>query len=178
MSSAKLLAEIHKAQEATRNGYQTALAEIRAGQKRSCWIWYIWPCLAPVRVTSRPHYSLPDLQAAAEFVRHDSLGSRLMEITEAAVDHLSRGSKPNIVFGSSTDAQKFHESATCFAVVAAEAKDVTQLELWCRALESYSGALEEKTMSYVVGTEGLVQYRGVASAAQLLAAVRAAEVPS
>ena len=35
-----------EAQRETNAGFEAALAEIRSGQKRSHWIWYIFPQLA------------------------------------------------------------------------------------------------------------------------------------
>ena len=45
----------------------TALAELRAGRKSSCWIWYALPSLRGVRKTTKPELELPDFQARDEW---------------------------------------------------------------------------------------------------------------
>ncbi|CAE8613993.1 unnamed protein product, partial [Polarella glacialis] len=169
-----LLREIQAAQDSPKNGYARALGEIRAGCKQSCWIWWIWPSLAPVRATSRPQYSMPDLGAAFQVMQHEVLGARLREITSVAVEHLRSGTlkspaAPTVLFGSSIDATKFHESATCFAVGSVELGLEEDLRLWTAALEAFGGHLEESTMAYVAGDGGRQRYRGVTTSAQLLA---------
>ena len=101
-------------------GYRTALREIRAGRKSTHWIWYIWPALKQLRPkTSRPHFLLPDFDAARAYVRHPTLCGRFHEITTAAVTHLQQGVNPRVLFGSVTDCSKFQECMTVFAVAAA-----------------------------------------------------------
>ena len=39
------LERFHEAQRAPVGGFETALAELRAGRKTSHWIWYIFPQL-------------------------------------------------------------------------------------------------------------------------------------
>jgi Protein of unknown function (DUF1810) len=64
--------------------YEQALAEIRGGAKRSCWMWYIWPSMQGFRIHGRPEMLLPSLEEAIEYLEHETLGERLVEITEAA----------------------------------------------------------------------------------------------
>ena len=99
-----------------RSGYAHALAEIQAGRKRSCWIWWIWPAYSKVRTTGKPEYSLHDAGAALAWLHHPTLGPRLLEITRAAVHLLEKGAPSTTVFGSAVDADKFHESVSLFAV--------------------------------------------------------------
>lgn len=101
-------------------GYTTPLAEIRAGQKTTHWIWWIWPSLKGVRSTSKPHLELPDLNSAANYLKHPTLCGRLVEITDVAQAHLARGVKPNVLFGSSTDVQKFQNCMAVFAIAAVD----------------------------------------------------------
>mmetsp|Transcript_43354 Transcript_43354/g.139213 ORF Transcript_43354/g.139213 Transcript_43354/m.139213 type:complete len:509 (+) Transcript_43354:80-1606(+) len=105
-----------RAQAQARSGYAHALAEIQAGRKRSCWIWWIWPAYSKVRTTGKPQYSLHDAGAALAWLHHPTLGPRLLEITRAAVHLLEKGAPSTTVCGSAVDADKFHESVSLFAV--------------------------------------------------------------
>ena len=120
-----VLKKILKAQkngDGSRHGsYPVALGQIRDhGQKSSCWIWWIWPTMTALRPrTSRPQFLLPDVGAVHEYLAHPILRGRLLEITEAACTHLEAGVPPCVLFGGSTDVEKFRESLTVFALVAA-----------------------------------------------------------
>ena len=110
-----------KAQAHNRIGFSTALREIKAGQKRSHWIWYVWPCLKGVRKTSQPQFELLSLEYASAWLRHETLGPRLLEITLEAVIHLEAGVKPERLFGSDVDAFKFHNCVQLFLAAATQA---------------------------------------------------------
>ena len=70
--------------EAQKNSYDTALREIRAGRKRSHWMWYIFPQIRGLGYSAMAqHYAIRDLGEAREYLRHPLLGPRLIEISEA-----------------------------------------------------------------------------------------------
>ena len=70
--------------EAQKNSYDTALREIRAGRKRSHWMWYIFPQIRGLGYSAMAqHYAIRDLDEAREYVQHPVLGPRLIEISEA-----------------------------------------------------------------------------------------------
>ena len=100
------------------SGYETALAEIRSGQKKTHWIWYLLPMikgLTPDMVTE--YYALENKREAREFLHHPVLGARLLEMTEALLQLQS--SDPVSVFGL-TDAYKFRSCMTLFSEIAPE----------------------------------------------------------
>lgn len=74
--------------------------------------------------SARPQYSLPDIETARAYLQHPMLAQRLREITRVAVGQLGGGARPLVLFGGSTDATKFVETMTLFAVVALEAPSV------------------------------------------------------
>jgi len=146
----EVLKAIRTAQDSERNSYEHALGEIRAGEKRSHWIWWVWPSLGPVRTTRKPKYDLPDLETARCYIRDPTLRQRLIEITQAAVEHLSRGSSPKTVFGKSIDVVKFQETATYFAVLSAVEGDAEMFAVFRESLyHAYAGKLDQNTMKYV-----------------------------
>lgn len=88
--------------EAQKNSYDTALREIRAGRKRSHWMWYIFPQIRGLGYSAMAqHYAIRDLGEAREYLQHPLLGPRLIEISEAllALDQ----SDPRRVMGSPDD---------------------------------------------------------------------------
>ena len=116
----RFLDAVLAAQAADRGGYATALSEIQAGQKRSHWIWYVWPVLQGVRSTSQPQFEIPSLEYANAWLHHPTLGPRLFEITSAAVTHLEAGVDAQRLFGSDVDAFKFHNCMTLFQMAASQ----------------------------------------------------------
>jgi uncharacterized protein (DUF1810 family) len=93
--------------------YAIALAELRAGCKRSHWIWYIFPQLAGLgRSSTAQHYAIRSLAEAQAYLRHPLLGLRLHECL-AALDALGH-SDVDAIFGS-LDAMKFRSSLSLFA---------------------------------------------------------------
>ena len=70
--------------DAQERDYARALSEIRAGRKRSHWMWYIFPQLAGLgRSSTAQFYAIKDAAEAEAFLTHPILGTRLREITEA-----------------------------------------------------------------------------------------------
>lgn len=78
------LSRFLKAQE---TDYKTALEEIKAGQKKSHWIWYIFPQLKELGFSpTAKYYGITDLEEARAYLSDELLRSRLIEISEALLD--------------------------------------------------------------------------------------------
>ena len=95
--------------------YERALAEIRAGEKRSHWMWYIFPQYEGLGFseTSR-HYAIKSVAEARAYLAHPVLGPRLTECAEAALGVEGRSARE--VFGSPDD-MKLRSCGTLFAHV-------------------------------------------------------------
>jgi uncharacterized protein (DUF1810 family) len=95
--------------------YEKALSEIRAGRKRSRWMWYIFPQLAGLghSVTAR-EYAIGGLAEAGAYLQHPVLGPRLAECAEAVLALEGRSALE--IFGSPDD-RKLRSCATLFALV-------------------------------------------------------------
>ena len=101
--------------EAQKTHYESALAEIRDGDKRSHWMWYIFPQLSGLGSSpTSQRYSLRSLGEAEAYLAHPVLGPRLVECAEAAL--AVPGNSAHEIFGSPDD-WKFRSSATLFALV-------------------------------------------------------------
>jgi uncharacterized protein (DUF1810 family) len=107
------------AQNQAHAGYAAALAEIRAGQKRSHWIWYVFPQLAGLGLSHMSHvYGIADVQEAVAYLRDPVLRERLLSIAGAARDRVKEGVPVETLMDAIIDAQKLVSSLTLFAAVA------------------------------------------------------------
>lgn len=73
--------------DAQKNSYETALGEIRAGRKRSHWIWYIFPQIAGLgRSGTAQYYAIRDLDEAKAYLQEPTLRRHLLEISQALLE--------------------------------------------------------------------------------------------
>lgn len=98
--------------------YEQALAEIRAGRKRSHWMWYVFPQFAGLgHSPTSVHYAISSLSEAEAYLAHPILGPRLIECSEAVLRIDGRSALE--IFGSPDD-MKLRSSATLFAAGSSE----------------------------------------------------------
>ncbi|MCL2736712.1 MAG: DUF1810 domain-containing protein [Propionibacteriaceae bacterium] len=94
--------------------YPRALAEVRAGRKRTHWMWFIFPQIAGLGVSPMSQtYAIHDLSEAQAYAADPTLGSRLVEITTALLDLTP---DPEVVFGYPDDL-KLRSCMTLFSAV-------------------------------------------------------------
>ena len=104
--------DLNRYVSAQRDIYATALAEVRAGKKRSHWMWFIFPQFRGLGSSEMSlYYAIGSIEEAKAYLDHPILGSRLFEITEAM--NSSVGSDPTSILGT-IDAAKFRSSMTLF----------------------------------------------------------------
>lgn len=100
---------------AQEHSYDTALREIRAGRKRSHWMWYIFPQIAGLGMSYTAQlYSIADIDEARQYFEHPVLGERLIEISRALLTLAS--SDATAVMGYPDDL-KLRSCMTLFAQV-------------------------------------------------------------
>ena len=98
--------------EAQADIYETALAELRAGRKRSHWMWFVFPQLASLgRSSTAKFYGIDDVEEARAYLDDRILGPRLLECAEAVLSHPDRSAEE--ILGG-IDAMKLRSSATLF----------------------------------------------------------------
>jgi uncharacterized protein (DUF1810 family) len=96
--------------------YERALAELRAGRKRSHWMWFIFPQHRDLgRSSNAKYYGLSGLDEARAYAAHPVLGQRLRECCSAILPHLAMHS-PESILGA-IDAIKLMSSMEIFAEV-------------------------------------------------------------
>jgi len=98
--------------------HERALAELRAGEKRSHWMWFIFPQIAGLGFSPMAQrYAIGSLDEARAYLAHPVLGDRLRACT-AAVNGVT-GRSAHALFGSPDDV-KFRSSMTLFTRAAPE----------------------------------------------------------
>ena len=124
------------AQERT---YEVALAEIKNGQKKTHWMWYIFPQLRGLGFSQMAYtYGIVDLNEAKEYLAHPILSERLIKITKALLD--LNENDPEVILGD-IDALKLKSSMTLFSLASEEGS------VFYKTLEKFfEGSLDRKTL--------------------------------
>lgn len=124
--------------------YARALAELRAGKKKTHWIWFVLPQLRGLGTSPMAHeYGISGLAEAHAYLAHPLLGPRLRECVEALLAHADT---PIETILGPVDALKFRSCLTLFHAVA---DDKT---LFHRALDAfYNGEPDPRTLAILSG---------------------------
>jgi len=119
--------------------YDHVLAEIKSGQKRTHWMWYIFPQIDGLGYSSTSiHYAIKSKEEARQYLKHPVLGTRLLECAEAVL--AIEGRSASEIFDS-PDNLELKSSMTLFACVA------DPNSLFVRVLEKYfHGERDAKTL--------------------------------
>jgi uncharacterized protein (DUF1810 family) len=121
--------------------FDTALGEIQAGEKRSHWMWFIFPQIAGLgsSPTAR-HFAIASLDEARAYLANPVLGARYLAAVEA-LQALRAGTAQG-VFGG-IDAIKLRSSLTLFEAAGAPAMVGTALDRW------FGGERDARTLEIV-----------------------------
>ena len=127
--------------QAQENTYHIALNEIREGKKQSHWMWFIFPQVHGLgKSLISQKYSIKNYDEAKDFINHDILGSRLIEITKALVKLENKSAKQ--IFGT-PDYLKLKSSLTLFNIIS------TRNLIFSNALDKYfKGNICDYTKNY------------------------------
>jgi len=99
--------------EAQDRVWDDVLAELRAGRKRTHWMWFVFPQVAGLgRSATAQHYAIADLAEARAYLDHPVLGARLRQACDLLLEH--GGRTAHEVLGSPDDV-KLRSSMTLFA---------------------------------------------------------------
>jgi uncharacterized protein (DUF1810 family) len=132
--------------DAQEHDYSVALSEIKAGRKRSHWMWYIFPQIQGLGFseTSR-YYAIKDVAEAQQYLDDPVLGSRLIGISRELIQLESDNA--TTIFGSPDDL-KLRSSMTLFSSLA-NSNPVFDLVL----RKFFLGAKDTKTLT-IMQTRG------------------------
>ena len=118
--------------------YQRVLAELRQGEKRSHWMWFIFPQYAGLgRSETARYYAIGSLDEARAYLAHPLLGARLRECVMILLGLEGRTAQD--IFGY-PDVLKLHSSLTLFAAISGD-------DLFVRALDTYYGGKRDEATS-------------------------------
>jgi uncharacterized protein (DUF1810 family) len=123
--------------------YDIVLKELRAGQKRGYWIWYVFPRISGLGSTpTDTTYSIRSLAEARAYLQHPVLGPRLVQCIQTV--NAVRGRSAGDIFGY-TDELKFRSCVTLFLMAAAGPKEKAPFQA---ALDKYfDGKPDQTTVS-------------------------------
>ncbi len=103
-----------KAQDA-HSAYQEALKEINDGCKWGHWIWYVFPQIEGLGLSeTSQYYGIRGRAEAEEYLKNETLNSRLKEISRALLMH--KGKRAQQILGG-IDAKKVRSSMTLFDAI-------------------------------------------------------------
>ena len=130
--------------EAQGTVYDNALAELRAGRKRSHWMWFIFPQIRGLGISpTAQYYAISGLDEARAYLAHPLLGPRLLACTAAVTAH--RESPLTRIFGMPDDL-KFRSSMTLFELAAEDPSEFSKaLDALC------AGERDEITRAIALG---------------------------
>lgn len=95
--------------------YEEALTEVKEGNKKSHWMWFIFPQIIGLGESDTAiYYSIVNIEEATKFLSHEILGKRLREITSELLK--LKTNDPEEIFGE-IDAVKLKSSMTLFDCV-------------------------------------------------------------
>lgn len=98
------------------SAYERALAELRAGRKRSHWIWFVLPQLQGLgRSAMAQRYGLDGLTEARAYLADPLLSQRLEQVIAMIAEQLQQnGTSLETLMGGHLDAAKTISSLTLF----------------------------------------------------------------
>lgn len=126
--------------------YSTVLAELKVGEKRLHWMWFIFPQIEGLgRSATSKLYSIKNLDEASLYLSHPVLGQRLLECSETVLAIDERTASDIFNF---PDNHKLHSSMTLFLCVAGDNST------FARVLEKYfNGVQDGKTIKILKDLE-------------------------
>lgn len=115
MSDKRDLYNLERFLEAQGPVMEQVRSELRRGQKRGHWMWFVFPQIRGLgRSETAVFYAIESREEAVDYLKHPVLGPRLVECTRLVLGVKGRTSEQ--IFGE-VDSLKFRSSMTLFAQV-------------------------------------------------------------
>lgn len=133
--------------EAQERDYATALAEIKSGQKKTHWMWYIFPQIVGLGGLSEMSrlYEIKDIGEAKAYMANEYLRNNLIEISGALLECESDNSVEILGF---PDNLKLLSSMTLFDLVAPEVRE------FGKVLDKYfDGYRDDRTIDFALSED-------------------------
>lgn len=101
--------------------WDTVMDELVDGQKRTHWIWYVFPQEARLGQShNAKYYGVKSNEEAEAYLAHPLLGQRLRVATILVRGHLELGSELEDILNGAVDAAKFRSCMALFARISGE----------------------------------------------------------
>lgn len=111
--------------------WPTVRSELKAGHKRTHWMWFVFPQLSGLGLSATAqHFAVQDLTEAKLYVEHEVLGPRLRQAASLVLK--VEGKTVGDIFGYPDDL-KLHSSITLFGEAAPD------VEVFGKVLDKYFG---------------------------------------
>lgn len=129
--------------KAQHNQYNKVLQEIRQGEKKTHWMWYIFPQIKGLGYSDiAKYYEIKSIEEAEAYMKHKRLASRLLICCHELVMVPTNNAEK--VFGE-IDAMKLKSSMTLFY-------ETSRLPIFKGVLDKFYGGQEcEKTLEILAG---------------------------
>ena len=138
-----IMSDLNKFITAQEHFYQTALQEIKDGEKVSHWMWFIFPQIAGLgRSPMAKMYAIESKDEAKEYLEHEVLGSRLREISKTLLEHKD---KQIVSILGHTDAMKLRSSMTLFDAVSPD-------DVFAEVLEAFFDSKRDRLTLDIIGS--------------------------
>jgi uncharacterized protein (DUF1810 family) len=134
--------DLNRFVEAQKEAYEIALKEIKNGEKRSHWMWFIFPQFEGLgKSATSKKYSIKSKEEAQEYLKNKLLSKRLIEITKSLLE--IEGKSAYEVLGNPDDA-KLKSSMTLFHLVQSDT------DIFKRVLDKFfDGKMSRKTSELI-----------------------------
>ena len=128
------------------DAYRRAVAELRAGRKKSHWMWFVFPQVAGLGQSPLSRrYAISSLAEARAYLEDPVLGPRLLESMRIVCELDGRSAQE--IFGG-IDALKLRSSATLFA------RADPSNELFQHVLDTYFDGQPDEATERLLAIEG------------------------
>jgi len=127
--------DINRFLDAQEYDYELALKEIKNGRKVNHWMWYIFPQIRGLGESDTSiYYGIKDLEEASDYLNHEILGTRLIEITNELLKLETNDS--NEIFGY-IDSMKLKSCMTLFDII-------SDKDIFSKVLDKYFDGEKDK----------------------------------
>ena len=128
--------------------HEQVTLQLKAGKKRSHWMWFIFPQLEGLgRSMMADHYGISDLNQARRYLAHGILGERLRQYVRLMLLHENKKSALEIL--GHPNHLKFQSCMTLFHVAAMDSEE--DKALFSRALDAFYGGRTDPRTLQVLG---------------------------
>jgi uncharacterized protein (DUF1810 family) len=129
--------------------YPRAISELRAGEKRTHWMWFIFPQITGLGHSAMAQrYAIADMAEAKAYLAHALLGPRLADCTDTMLGWAGRKSADTIL--GPVDALKFRSAMTLFEAAGGGRRYSQALDEFC------AGERDRLTLDQLAAHDGIM----------------------